>query len=68
MSEVQLTRSDLTDADLSMADLRGAILKELIYDDLTKWPYGFDPTIVGATKVPVELFGGLSRFIKQLIR
>jgi hypothetical protein len=41
--KTDLRRADLRGADLTGAKLKGAILTGAMYDDLTKWPKGFNP-------------------------
>jgi hypothetical protein len=52
LTDANLTGADLTSADIRDAKLRanlsGANLKTAIYDEMTKWPEGFDPEKAGA--------------------
>jgi uncharacterized protein YjbI with pentapeptide repeats len=43
-------RADLRRADLSDANLTGTNLSEAMYNDGTKWPKNFNPTVSGASK------------------
>jgi hypothetical protein len=45
------TNADLTDAVLTGADLTNAALAGALYNEKTRWPYGFDPQKSGAVLV-----------------
>jgi len=48
LAGADLRRADLRGADLTGASLRGTNLEAAMYDDLTKWPKGFNPKKTGA--------------------
>ena len=58
MRNANLSNTNLYEADLSGSNLRGAsligsnlakvLLQGAIYDELTKWPHGFNPDVLGA--------------------
>jgi uncharacterized protein YjbI with pentapeptide repeats len=51
LSGAYLSGANLSGADLYGANLYGANLYEAIYNDLTRWPTGFDPQAAGATLI-----------------
>ncbi|HXW01370.1 MAG TPA: pentapeptide repeat-containing protein, partial [Anaerolineae bacterium] len=44
-----LVKADLREVDLSQADLSETMLRGAKYNDMTRWPAGFDPTSAGVT-------------------
>ncbi|MCK5876033.1 MAG: pentapeptide repeat-containing protein [Candidatus Marithrix sp.] len=46
--KTDLRRADLRGTNFTKANLKGANLDGAMYDDLTKWPKGFDPKQTGA--------------------
>lgn len=54
LTGAQLQRADFRSADLSGALLTRADLRGALYDELTRWPLGFQPEAAGAVFSPTS--------------
>ncbi|MDY3555400.1 pentapeptide repeat-containing protein [Gemmata sp. JC717] len=61
LSDADLTGADLSGADFTDANLTGTVLAELVFDQTTKWPEGFEvpPGAKWAPEAPDPRFDGV---------
>ena len=53
LRNADLQRAILCDVDFTDANLGGANLSGAVFDKLTRWPRGFDPTARGAIQISI---------------